>query len=100
MKYNKLVRDRIPEIIKKRGDTPVTHVADDTEYLEKLKEKLLEEIKEFAEDESIEEFADILEVLDAVAEYKEFNMKKVKEIQRKKADGRGGFKKRIILEEA
>ena len=99
-KYNKLVRDKIPEIIRKRGDTPVTHVAGEKEYWQKLLEKLGEEVAEFAKDSNIEEFADILEVLDAVAEHKGFDKKTVQEVQRKKADERGGFKKRIILDEA
>ena len=100
MKYNKLVRDKIPEYIKSRSGVPVTHSADDAEYWQKLKEKLVEEIEEFSKDESIEELADILEVLDAIAEYKKFNKKDVERIKEKKSKERGRFEKRIILNES
>ncbi|MDP3974682.1 MAG: nucleoside triphosphate pyrophosphohydrolase [Candidatus Jorgensenbacteria bacterium] len=100
MKYNKLVRDKIPEIIRKKGDTPVTHVADDAEYWTKLKEKLLEEIEEFKKDESPEEFADLLEVIDAIADYKKFDRAEIEKIREKKAEERGRFKDRIILDES
>lgn len=99
-KYNKLVRDKIPEIIKKKGGKYKIHIADKKEYWKKLKEKLLEEIKEFSESETIEEFADILEVLDAVRDYKKFNKTKFEAIKKKKAKERGRFKKRVILEES
>lgn len=100
MKYNKLIRDKIPEHIRKRGGEPVYHVADEGEYWEKLKEKLLEEFGEFKEEESIEEFADLLEVIEAICEYKNFDKKEVENIKSKKAKERGRFKKRLILDEA
>lgn len=100
MKYNKLVRDKIPEHIRKKGGTPVTHIADEKEYWEKLKEKLIEEIEEFKEEESAEEFADLLEVIDAIADYKNFDRREIEKIREKKAEERGKFKDRIILDES
>lgn len=100
MKYNKLVRDKIPEHIRKRGGVPVAHVATNEEYWEKLKEKLIEEFAEFKRDESREEFADMLEVVDAIADYKGFRREDIAVIREAKAVERGRFKERIILEES
>jgi predicted house-cleaning noncanonical NTP pyrophosphatase (MazG superfamily) len=100
MRYNKLVRDKIPKIIKAKGEKPVIHVAEEEEYWEKLKEKLLEEVNEFREAESPEEIGDILEAIDAICEFKKFDKKEIKKIKKQKKKDRGGFKKRIILEEA
>lgn len=100
MKYNKLVRDKIPEYIKSKGGVAIAHIATKKEYWKKLKEKLLEETKEFFESERIEEVADIQEVIDAICMYKKFNKKKVELVKKKKAKERGAFKKKIILEES
>jgi predicted house-cleaning noncanonical NTP pyrophosphatase (MazG superfamily) len=100
MKYNKLVRDNIPEYIQEKGGEPQYHVADETEYWEKLKDKLIEEVQEFNNDESPAEIADILEVLNAITAYKNFDPKKIESIRNKKAQERGIFRKRIILEES
>lgn len=100
MRYNKLVRDRVVEIIEAKGEKAIYHGADDAEYREKLNEKLQEEILEFIKDESKEEMADVFEVITAILAEKKWNIEEIIEIQKKKREERGGFEKRIILEEA
>ncbi len=99
MRYDKLVRDNVPFNIQARGKKPVTHIADDREYLKKLDEKLQEEINEFLFAKNEEEMADILEVLDAIVEARGLSRKKIKQIKQKKAKEAGLFSKRIILDE-
>ena len=97
--YNKLVRDKILKIIKKSGSPYKYHIAkDDTEYETKLFEKLQEEIAEFKEKPSTEEFADILEVLEAIGNFYNYNLDHIKELKNKKKLERGRFDNRIILE--
>ena len=100
MKYNKLVRDKIPEIIKQKGGRAITHIADDDEYREKLLEKLAEEIAEFSKEPSEEELADIFEVLETIMNDYGFDDISIDKIKKKKAKERGSFKNRIILEES
>src|SRR3989344_6305548 len=93
----KLVRDKIPEIIKTDGRIPLIHFADDSEYWEKLREKLLEEVDEFLKEEQKEELADILEVIYTICEFKDINFNELEEFRKKKANDRGTFKNKIIL---
>ncbi len=99
MKFEKLVRDKIPQIIESKGETAITHIAEEREFREKLREKLDEEIEEFDKNPSAEEMADIQEVLQALAEVHGIKWDRVKELQKKKAQERGGFTQRIILDE-
>jgi len=76
------------------------HIAEDLEYWEKLKEKLLEEVSEFNKDESIEELADIIEVIDAISTHKEFDRNEIERVKNEKAEEKGKFNERIILDES
>ncbi len=99
MKYDKLVRDKIPEIIKQKGGVPITHIAGNEEYWQKLKEKLKEEVNEFLEGSNEEELADILEVIDAICDFKKIKREELEIIRKEKAKKRGGFRDKIILDE-
>jgi len=96
--YNKLVRDRIPEIIRLKGGDPVTHAATPEEYEEKLRAKLNEEVQEFLESGSPEELADILEVVYALGEMRQIDREQLESIRKQKAEERGTFTDRVILE--
>lgn len=97
--YNKLVRDKIPEIIKNSGKKAITTVLNEEEYLTELDRKLNEECAEYQQDKSIEELADMLEVIYAITVARGYSVDELEQIRREKADKRGGFKKRIFLKE-
>src|SRR3990167_2769378 len=92
----KLVRDKVPAIIEAKGQKAVVHVAGDEEYWRKLKEKLVEEAKEFASAESVAEMADVLEVMDAIRAYRGVSEEEVQRVKEEKALARGRFEKRLI----
>jgi len=95
----KLVRDKIPEIIKKQGKNPITRIASDEEYLKELVKKLQEEVDEFKEKHNIEELADIIEVIYALSEFYGVSVEDLHKLQEAKAEKRGKFKKRIIWQQ-
>ncbi|WP_440766357.1 nucleoside triphosphate pyrophosphohydrolase [Natronorubrum sp. DTA7] len=96
--YDKLVRDDIPEIIERDGNTPVVHVASEDEYERRLLEKLDEEVAEFRESRVIAELADVLEVIHAIREHEEVSTDRLSELRAEKAEERGRFEDRIVLE--
>ncbi|MGF7186520.1 putative house-cleaning noncanonical NTP pyrophosphatase (MazG superfamily) [Desulfitispora alkaliphila] len=97
--HNKLVRDKIPNIIINANKKPLTRIASDQEYKKLLQEKLIEEVNEFIDSDSVEELADILEVLKAISETKGLTWEEVEKIADDKRNERGGFKEKIILAE-
>ncbi len=99
--YNKLVRDKIPNIIEEKGETPVIKTLDAIEYKKELEKKLYEEYKEVIEangEEYIEELADMLEVIRALAKLENKSLDDVILIADKKKEKRGAFDKKIFLE--
>src|SRR5690348_4012915 len=96
--YNKLVRDRIPEIIRGKGQTPVTHILDDQAYLKALLDKLEEEIAEFREDLSVEELADVQEVVRGLAKAIGVSLEDLEATRAAKAEKNGAFEQKIFLE--
>lgn len=97
--YDKLVRDRIPDIIEDDGEVPVVRTATtDAEYERYLLAKLEEEVAEYREDREPEELADVLEVVHAIREYEGLEASELAELREEKAERRGGFADRIVLE--
>ena len=96
--YRKLVRDKIPEIIEKDGKQCVCSILSDADYLLMLDQKLNEELQEYQESKSMEELADLLEVMHAVMLARGSSMDEVEQIRIQKAEKRGGFAKRILLD--
>jgi predicted house-cleaning noncanonical NTP pyrophosphatase (MazG superfamily) len=95
--FNKLVRDRIPDIIRKHGDFPKTKILDNEEYFVKLNQKLIEEVAEYMEDYSINELVDIFEVVMAISEYKGVSKEEFERMRINKIEERGGFKDKVEL---
>lgn len=94
-KYEKLVRDRIPEILDAKGLSYEKRVATPEEYKAELIKKLREEVEEFLEAGDAEELADIFEILDALKSLPEYQ--NVEDLKNKKHEERGGFDKRFIV---
>lgn len=97
MVYNKLVRDKIPDIIRNNGENPVIRVLEKGEYLRCLEAKLDEEVEEFHRDRNLEELADILEVVYALARGLGASRQDLMDAYEVKHRQRGGFEERFLL---
>jgi predicted house-cleaning noncanonical NTP pyrophosphatase (MazG superfamily) len=97
MGTNKLVRDKIPDIIARRGDRPVTRILEADAYRRELRRKLEEEVAEFGESGQVEELVDILEVVYALAAAEGATQLELEEMRGRKRSERGGFDRRILL---
>ena len=95
--YNKLIRDRIPEIIEASGKISLCKVLDEQSYLTALDAKLTEELAEYQQSKSLEELADLLEVIHAVIAARGSTYEAVEEIRKAKAAERGSFDRRLFL---
>jgi len=96
--YNKLVRDKIPEIIAADGKKANTRLLNNKEYLKELIKKLQEEAKEFEQNPSVEELADIKEITIAIREALGIHAGELEDARRQKAATNGRFKNKIFLE--
>lgn len=96
--YNKLVRDKIPEIIAKDNRKPITTILNDKDYLIELNRKIQEEVKEYLESNNIEELADIVEVIYGILDAKNISIEEFENVRKSKVQKRGAFKEKIFLE--
>lgn len=101
--YNKLVRDKIPQKIEATGKKYTTKILNNHDYIKYLKQKSYEELDEYctapSNEEAIEELADLLEIIHALASYQESSIEEVEKVRQEKAEKRGGFQERIFLVE-
>ena len=97
--YNKLVRDRIPEIIESSGRTCTCSILSAEDYISMLDAKLDEELSEYQESKSLEELADLVEVIGAVVKARGYTWEQLTSVRKQKLNERGGFEKRILLVE-
>jgi predicted house-cleaning noncanonical NTP pyrophosphatase (MazG superfamily) len=96
-KYDKLVRDKIIEVIKKSGKECEFIIAPKEERYELLEAKLKEEVGEFLEDKNLEELADVMEVLFGLADALGYSEEDLLKKRQDKKEERGGFKEGIVL---
>lgn len=99
LSYNKLVRDRIPDIIQAEGNGCTVEILKDDEYLRMLDKKLDEELAEYHGSQNLEELADLLEVIHAVVIARGYTLEDLERARAEKADKRGVFRYKILLKD-
>jgi predicted house-cleaning noncanonical NTP pyrophosphatase (MazG superfamily) len=101
--YNKLVKDKIPQIIEKKGKRFSTKILNDQDYIKYLKEKSYEELDEYwaieTNEEAVEELADLLETIHALVKHNGSSIEEVEAVRKEKAEKLGGFEEKIFLME-
>lgn len=95
--FNKLVRDNIPDIIISSNRKCTVKTLSDDEYQAMLDAKLNEELSEYQQSKSLEELADLLEVIHAIVIAKGYCWNEFLKLRQKKLEERGGFEKRLLL---
>ena len=96
-KYNKAIRDKIPEIINKDGFTCNVDTMSDEKFLVEIEKKLSEEVAEYQNDKNPEELADILEVIYKIAKLKGISKEELEKIRLDKVEKRGAFDENLFL---
>jgi predicted house-cleaning noncanonical NTP pyrophosphatase (MazG superfamily) len=99
-KYNKVIRDKIPEIIADSGKKYTLKQLDDVLFLADLEKKLIEEVNEYTKSKDVEELADLLEVIYRISELRGVNSEELDEIRKDKAEKRGKFASNLFLIDA
>lgn len=95
--YNKLVRDKIPQIIEADGKSCEIMILSNDEYIKMIDSKLDEELAEYHKDQNLEELADILELIYSVTKARGYSIDELEKLREKKVQERGGFREKIFL---
>ena len=97
--YNKLIRDKNVEIMENLGCKVTYEVLDDERYNQELDKKLKEEVNEYLEDYSVEEMADVMEVIYAMLDFRGISIEDVEKVRIEKRNRKGAFKDKIFLKD-
>jgi len=95
--HNKLIRDKIPQIIRQSGKQAIIEKVSGKEYLDLLNAKLGEELQEYLDSQSVEELADLVEVVYAILDHKEVSRQEFEGIRKQKVKERGAFQDKLLL---